>query len=52
MRVRMWFKWGRTTPNGKRICVRKLPVRQTLMWLGPLFVVVQPKRIKAKKGGV
>lgn len=29
------------TPNGKAICKRKLPVRQTLVWMGPVFILIQ-----------
>lgn len=32
------------TPNGHAICKRKLPVRQTLIWAGPVFIVLQPRR--------
>ena len=25
----------------KRLCVRRIPIRQTLVWFGPLFFLIQ-----------
>lgn len=40
MRIRV-YRHTEGTPNGKRVCVRHLPVKQTCVWFGPIFILVQ-----------
>jgi hypothetical protein len=44
MRQIKFFHHTDGTPNGRIFCKRHLPVRQTLIWAGPVFILLQPRR--------
>jgi hypothetical protein len=42
MKIRVFKHAHHSTPNGKSVCIRKLPVKQTLVWLPfGFFVLIQ-----------
>jgi hypothetical protein len=42
-RIMFFHHTWRDTPNGKPFCKRHMPVGQTLIWAGPVFILLQPK---------
>lgn len=41
MKIRFYKHKLRDTPHGRLVEIGHLPVRQTLIWLGPIFILIQ-----------
>lgn len=46
-RIKLFWNKGGSKPAHRRFYYRgHMPVRQTLIWVGPVFILIQPKQRK------